>query len=108
MVRIFGEAMLKDALESVTKQSTKPDVTAPLEKWRAAYLIADSAAPEAVKARPIVLYVNLYCFAEAPTVHWPVAGGSVRPPAREPPAVAISLPMELNLLRVESTRMAAL
>ena len=78
IVSVVPEAMVNAAVDSVQKHSTLP-APDPVELRSKAYLMLLSAAPDAVNTSPAVVYVNLYCFADAPTVHCPVAGTRFRP-----------------------------
>lgn len=89
IVSVFPVEIVNWPVESVQKQSSLP-APAPVELRMTAYLAFVSGPPFAVNIRPGVVYVNFICLAEAPTVHLPVAGGRLRPPATYPPVAEIS------------------
>lgn len=59
-----------------------------------------SAAPEAVKTNPAVVYANLYWRFETPSVHFTVPMS--RPPAAYPPCAVISATIDDQIEIVDS------
>lgn len=78
IVSVFPDEIVNGEDDSVQKHTTLP-APEPVELRISAYLMLLSAAPDAVNTNPIDEYVNLYCRADAPTVHCPVAGTMFRP-----------------------------
>lgn len=106
IVNVFGDWMVNDAVDNVQKHNTLP-APAPVELRRTAYLILLKLAPDAVNTSPAVVYVNLYCLADAPTVHCAVAGGRLRPPATYPPVADISPGIDAHVDRVDNVNIDA-
>lgn len=106
IVSVLPIATVNDAVDSVQKHSTLP-TPAPVELRMIAYRTLFSAAPLAVNTSPAVVYLNLYCFAEVPTTHDPVAGSKLRPLAAYPPCAVISAAIDAAVDRVDRTRIEA-